>query len=197
HLSSNVSKLGMFRGGVDKRLLLTLGVPSVVFAMLGGLATRLVATEWLEMALSIFLMALSAWMLLRPGWAIAATTRNAMLGGALSGGMAGLVGTGGAVRGLTMAAFNLPKEIFVATSAAIDLLADVGRALVYWRNGYFHGHDLMYAPLLMVIAIAGTWVGKSLLRHISQEAFRKIALGMVLLISVATLYAAARAIWQA
>lgn len=197
HLSSNVSKLGMFRGGVDKRLLLTLGVPSVVFAMLGGLATRLVATEWLEVALSIFLMALSAWMLLRPGWAIAATTRNAMLGGALSGGMAGLVGTGGAIRGLTMAAFNLPKEIFVATSAAIDLLADVGRALVYWRNGYFHGHDLMYAPLLMVVAIAGTWVGKSLLRHISQEAFRKIALGMVLLISVATLYAAVRAIRQA
>lgn len=197
HLSSNVSKLGMFRGGVDTRLLLTLGVPSLVFAMLGGLATRLVATEWLEVALSIFLMALSAWMLLRPGWAIAATTRNAMLGGALSGGMAGLVGTGGAIRGLTMAAFNLPKEIFVATSAAIDLLADVGRALVYWRNGYFHGHDLVYAPLLMVVAIAGTWVGKSLLQHISQEAFRKIALGMVLLISVATLYVAVRAIRQA
>ena len=196
HLSSNVSKLGMFRGGVDKRLLLTLGVPSVAFAMLGGLATTFVDTAWLELGLAIFLMALSAWMLLRPGWALAATTRNAMLGGALSGGMAGLVGTGGAIRGLTMAAFNLPKELFVATSAAIDLLADVGRALVYWRNGYFHGHDLMYAPLLMVVAVAGTWVGKSLLQRISQQVFRKIALGMVLLISVATLLAAVREIQQ-
>ena len=114
-----------------------------------------------------------------------------------SGGMAGLVGTGGAVRGLTMAAFNLPKDVFVATSAAIDMLADVGRALVYWRNGYFHGHDLLYAPLLIVVAIAGTWIGRLLLRRISQQAFRKIALGMVLLISVATFYVAVKAIQQA
>jgi uncharacterized membrane protein YfcA len=192
HLSSNVSKLGLFRGGVDKRLLLTLGLPSVIFAILGGMATKVVATQWLEVALSVFLMVLSTWMLLRPRWTIAATTRNAMLGGALSGGMAGLVGTGGAIRGLTMAAFNLPKDVFIATSAAIDLLADVGRALVYWRNGYFHAHDLGYAPLLVVVALAGTWIGRRLLQHISQQAFRRIALGMVLLISLATLFAAVR-----
>ena len=76
HLASNVSKLGMFRGGVDKRLLLTLGVPSVVFAMLGGWATKLIATEWLELALSIFLMALSGWMLLRPRWASSQASRS-------------------------------------------------------------------------------------------------------------------------
>jgi uncharacterized membrane protein YfcA len=91
-----------------------------------------------------------------------------------------------------MAAFNLPKEIFIATSAAIDLLADVGRALVYWRNGYFHAHDLGYAPLLVVVALAGTWIGRRLLQHISQQAFRRIALGMVLLISLATLFSAVR-----
>lgn len=106
--------------------------------------------------------------------------------------MAGLVGTGGAIRGLTMAAFNLPKDMFIATSAAIDLLADTGRALVYWRNGYFHGHDLWYVPLLVMVAIAGTLIGRFLLQHISQQAFRRIALGMVLLISVATLFAAVR-----
>ena len=61
----------------------------------------------------------------------------------------------------------------------------------------FHGHDLLYAPLLMVVAIVGTWIGRLLLRRISQQAFRKIALGMVLLISVATFYVAVGAIQQA
>ncbi|MDO1498978.1 hypothetical protein Q2T40_01035 [Winogradskyella maritima] len=35
----------------------------------------------------------------------------------LAGFSAGLLGTGGAIRGLTMAAFNLEKNMFIATSA--------------------------------------------------------------------------------
>ena len=73
--------------------------------------------------------------------------------------MAGLVDTGGAVRGLTLAAFNLPKEVFVATSAAIDMGIDVARTLVYAGNGYLHLHDLALAPLLALVAMAGTWIG--------------------------------------
>ncbi|MCP6335986.1 hypothetical protein NL449_28610, partial [Klebsiella pneumoniae] len=78
--------------------------------------------------------------------------------GALSGGMAGLVGTGGAVRGLALAAFALPKEVFVATSAAIDLGIDLARAGAYFANGYVHVHDLVYLPMLAVVAIAGSWL---------------------------------------
>ena len=116
-----------------------------------------------------------------------------MLGGALSGGMAGLVGTGGAVRGMTLAAFDLRKEAFVATSAAIDLAIDLSRAGVYARNGYIHGHDLAWVPLLAVVAIAGTWLGKRILQRMPQALFRRIALLMVLGIGLLTLYQALRA----
>ncbi|HOU64921.1 MAG TPA: sulfite exporter TauE/SafE family protein, partial [Thermomonas sp.] len=100
HLASNISKLGLFRGGIDRGLLLRLGVPSVAFAALAGLATTWFPTRWLEAVLAVFLLGLSGWMLLRPRWRLAPTTRSAVVGGALSGGMAGLVGTGGAVRGM-------------------------------------------------------------------------------------------------
>ena len=193
HLASNISKLGLFRGGIDKGLLLKLGVPSVLFAALGGLASAWLATRWLEATLAVFLLGLSGWMLLRPHWRIAATTRSAVLGGALSGGMAGLVGTGGAVRGMTLAAFDLRKEAFVATSAAIDLAIDLSRAGVYARNGYIHGHDLAWVPLLAVVAIAGTWLGKRILQRMPQALFRRIALLMVLGIGLLTLYQALRA----
>jgi uncharacterized membrane protein YfcA len=193
HLASNVSKLGLFRGGIDRGLLLRLGVPSVLFAVLGGLASAWVLTRWLEATLAVFLLGLSGWMLVRPRWRLAATTRSAVLGGALSGGMAGLVGTGGAVRGMTLAAFDLRKDVFIATSAAIDLGIDLGRTVVYARNGYIHGHDLVWIPLLAVVAIAGTWIGKRILARMPQAMFRRIALAMVFGIGLLTLYQALRA----
>lgn len=188
HLASNVSKLGLFRAGIDVRLLVSLGVPSVVFAIIGALATAYVPTSTLEKVLALFLLVPSCWMLLRPHWAIAPTTRNGVLAGALSGGMAGLVGTGGAIRGLALAAFALPKEVFVATSAAIDMGIDLSRAVVYFHNGYVHRHDMLWIPLLVVVAVLGTWTGRTLLRRMSQERFRQFALLLVFGIGVLTLY---------
>ena len=190
HLASNASKLGMFRAGIDRGLLLRLGVPSVLFAVLGGLASAWLLAHWLEVILSVFLLGFSGWMLLRPRWRLAPTTGNAVLGGALSGGMAGLVGTGGAVRGMTMAAFDLRKDVFVATSAAIDLAIDLSRAAVYARNGYIHADDMAWIPLLAVVAVTGTWVGRRILRRMPQAMFRRTALLLVFAIGMVTLYQA-------
>lgn len=192
HLASNLSKLGLFRGGIDRRLLLTLGVPSVLAAIAGGLAGAWIPTQWLEIALAIFLVGLSGGLLWRPCWMLAPSGRNAMLAGLVSGGMAGLVGTGGAIRGLTLAAFDLPKTAFVATSAAIDMGVDLARAVVYYRNGYLHAHDLRYLPLLFVVAFVGTWLGRWLLARIPQAMFRRIALGLVFAIGWLTLWGALR-----
>lgn len=188
HLLSNASKLGLFRGGIDQRLLLQLGMPSVLFAVLGGLLSMHVQVRWLEMLLAVFLLSLSGWMLLRPRWKVAPTKTSAVLGGVLSGGMAGLVGTGGAVRGMTMAAFDLRKETFVATSAAIDMGIDLSRAVVYARNGYIQLQDLVWLPMLAVVALVGTWLGRRILRRMPQAMFRRVALLLIFGIGLLTLY---------
>lgn len=188
HLFSNASKLGLFRGGIDRRLLLVMGVPAVLCAMFGGFATPYVPLALLKTALGLFLVAMSAWLLLRPAWRLRANTPTAVAGGMLSGTMAGMIGTGGAVRGLALAAFDLPKEVFVATSAAIDMGIDLSRASAYFGNGYVHAHDLIWLPLLAVVALAGTWLGRLLLRHMPQAIFRRIALALVFVIGWVTLY---------
>ena len=187
HLASNASKLGLFRHGIDLRLLLWMGVPSVLAAMLGGLASAWVEPARLQWVLAAFLLLPSAWMLLHPEWALTPSTRNAVAGGLASGGMAGLVGTGGAVRGMTLAAFDLPKQVFVATSAAIDMGIDLARSAVYLRNGYIHRHDLHWIPLLVGVALLGTWLGRLLLRRMPQPWFRRIALGLVFAVGALTL----------
>jgi len=115
------------------------------------------------------------------------TTKNAVLGGVFSGFSAGLMGTGGAIRGLTMAAFNLEKNVFIATSATIDLMIDASRTVVYAQNGYVT-QDIIYAiPVLIGISLLGSGLGKLLLRYIDQNRFKQIALFLILGIGLLTL----------
>ena len=110
HLSSNLSKIFLFKKGLDKRLLLYIGVPSILFVVIGGLASKLINTLFLEIFLGIFLVVLSLIFLIKKNLTFNPTNKNAILGGSMSGLSAGLLGTGGAIRGLTMAAFNLEKS---------------------------------------------------------------------------------------
>lgn len=188
HLLSNLSKLGLFRAGFDRNLLIWLGVPSVVGSLLGAAATAYVPTQLLKIALGGFLIAVSSVLLLKPHLSLKPTQRIALLGGGLSGLMAGMIGTGGAIRGLTLAAFALPKEIFVATSAAIDMGIDLARAAVYWQQGFVHAHDAIWLPLLGIAAFIGTYLGRAVLQRIPQERFRTITLSLILAIGCLTLY---------
>jgi uncharacterized membrane protein YfcA len=187
HLSSNLSKLFLFKKGIDKKIILQLGIPAVIFVVIGGWATQYLDPNILQGILGIFLVGFSLLFLLKKQLVFQANAQNALLGGSLSGFSAGLLGTGGAIRGLTMAAFNLEKSVFIATSALIDLLIDASRTLVYWNNGYIHQHDLIYVPFLIVIGLVGSWMGKKVLAYIPQTYFRKISLLLILIIGLITL----------
>lgn len=187
HLSSNLSKIVLFKKGLDKKLLLHIGVPSVLFVVIGGFLTKVFNPTYLEMFLGIFLIALALLFLVKKALLITPNRRNAIIGGGLSGFSAGLLGTGGAIRGLTMAAFNLEKSVFIATSAFIDFLIDFSRTFVYYYNGFIHKEDLIYVPFLIVIGIVGTAIGKKILHFIPQRRFKQISLSLILIIGLVTL----------
>nr|WP_157491830.1 sulfite exporter TauE/SafE family protein [Maribacter thermophilus] len=187
HLASNMSKILLFKKGLDKKLLVNIGVPSVIFVIVGGLLTKLVDGTYLEIVLALFLVGLSLLFLIKKDLIIAPNKKNAITGGALSGFSAGLLGTGGAIRGLTMAAFNLEKSVFIATSAFIDFFIDFTRTFVYFNNGYITTEHLIYIPFLLGIGILGTYLGKRILHYIPQDKFKKISLVLILLIGLVTL----------
>jgi len=187
HLSSNISKIFLFKKGLNKFLLLYIGAPSVIFVIIGGYLSKVFNSVWLEVALGIFLILLSSLFLIRKKLEVSPTKKNSLIGGSLSGFTAGLLGTGGAVRGLTMAAFNLEKSVFIATSAFIDFMVDATRTIVYFQNGYIHDHDLKYVPFLFVIGLLGSYIGKRILVYIPQSKFKRISLGLILFIGLATL----------
>lgn len=180
HLSSNLSKIALFRKGLNKKLLLTIGLPSVVFVIIGGLLTNYVNTLVLEITLGVFLVTFSLLFLIKKDLVINPEPRESIIGGAISGFSAGLLGTGGAIRGITMAAFDLEKSAFIATSAAIDFSIDTTRTIVYFENGFIHKHDLIYVPFLIIISWIGTYIGKYILQFIPQNKFKQIALFLIL-----------------
>ena len=87
-----------------------------------------------------------------------------------------------------MAAFNLEKNAFVATSAFIDFGVDASRTIIYWFNGYISNEILFYVPFLLIIAYLGSFLGKQILQYIPQRSFRKLTLILILLIGLFTVY---------
>ncbi|MCB0458346.1 MAG: sulfite exporter TauE/SafE family protein, partial [Flavobacteriaceae bacterium] len=173
--------------GLNKFLLLYIGAPSVIFVILGGYLSKIVKSDYLEVFLGVFLIVLALLFLIKKNLVFKADKKESIIGGSLSGLTAGLLGTGGAIRGLTMAAFNLEKSVFIATSAFIDLMIDASRTVVYYQNGYIENEELKYVPFLFVIGLVGTFIGKKILNYIPQQKFKIISLILILVIGIFTL----------
>jgi len=184
HVCSNIAKISLFRHGFNKRILLTVGIPAVACVMIGAMLTRYFNSDLLQLALSVFLVVISALFLLFKNLRIKPTLFNSLTGGALSGFTAGLLGSGGAIRALTLATFSIEKNVFIATSALIDLGVDLSRGLIYFSNGYIHRHDLYLIVILFVVSVAGTYAGKKILNRFSETQFRHLVLFLILLIGV-------------
>jgi uncharacterized membrane protein YfcA len=187
HLSSNMSKIAFFKKGFDKQLAMNLGIPAIIFVSIGAFLSKYVNPEILVFFLGGFLIVLSLIFLIYRALYIKPNRENAIIGGSLSGLIAGLLGTGGAIRGITMAAFKLSKEKFIATSAIIDLGIDLSRSIIYFFNGYIHRQHLYLLPILIVISIVGTYFGKLILNKMSTLQFSRFVLFLILIIGIATI----------
>ncbi len=187
HIFSNISKIVLFRRGVNWKIVLYLGVPAILFVSLGAMLSKYLDNHLLEMGLAIFLIFFSLLFLIFQKIEIRPTNFNSVVGGTISGFVAGLFGTGGAIRGMTLAAFNLQKDVFIATSAFIDFGVDLSRGIVYFSNGFVHYHDLTYVFILIAVSVVGTYIGKLILTKISENLFKKIVLGVILGIGLITL----------
>jgi uncharacterized membrane protein YfcA len=186
HVFSNAAKLFLFGKHVQWRLLLLLGIPSVVCVILGALLTTTLQFKYTELILGLFLIAFSVLLYCKPLIKLSPTKLNAVSAGGIAGFLAGVIGTGGAIRGLALAAFDLEKGAFVATSAAIDSGVDFSRMIVYLRANFLSPAFYWYIPGLLLVAFAGSYAGKIALNRLDQRSFRRIVLLLIFLIGLTT-----------
>lgn len=84
-----------------------------------------------------------------------------------------------------MNSFHLPKEQYIATIASVALLVDMTRIPIYFSQGFLPYEYFVLIPVLFVIALVGSYIGKKIACHFSDESFRKYILGAVVLLSIA------------
>jgi len=188
HVFSNTAKLYLFWKTINWQLVLTMGVSSLLLAVTGAYLTTFVNVSILKLTLGTLLIAISMFFLLKKNFIVEPTATASVLGGSMAGFLAGFVGTGGAIRGLVLTAFQLEKNMFVGTSAAIDFAVDLSRTFVYLNHSFLSTDKYVYIPILIVCSFAGSYLGKLVVNRMSQDVFRKFLLIVILSMGLIQVY---------
>jgi uncharacterized membrane protein YfcA len=189
HLFNNLFKIRIFWNKIDFRTVILFGIPSIIFAFVGARFITVMPLKTVKSILGIFLICYALFTLVKPKFSVRESRANAFLGGSLSGFLAGLIGMGGAIRSSFLVAFNLPKEVYVATSAMVAVVIDLTRIPTYiFTRAVEWSSEFILIPLLVLSAYFGVRVGKLLLNKINQETFRRIVSAALLLVGIKILF---------
>ena len=184
HIFSNLSKIYFFHTGIDKNIVIKLGIPAIIFVTIGAFLTAYIPQKTIELAMNLLILAIAIYLISGHAKSLKETNTNLYLSGTISGFLAGLIGTGGAIRGIMLSVFSLEKNVFIATSAIIDLGVYSSRAAVYISQGYFQKEHLILIPFLILISIIGSYIGKIILQRMPEKVFHYVVLGVIGLTSL-------------
>ncbi len=185
HWFGDLWKLVLFREGVRWRLILSFGLPGIIATVVGASLIFSVSSALLSRVLGTFLVLYVLFLLVHSSFQVHPSLVTNLIGGALSGFFAGIFGMGGAVRGMFLSAFNLPKAVYLATAGAIALAIDTSRLITYVREGARLSSLLLWGMLLFVPAsFVGARIAKRFVRRIPQHHFRKVLAAFLLIIGL-------------
>ena len=78
HVTGNLTKIFFFRKGFDKNLVLSIGVPAILFVIVGAFLSKFIEAKILEIALSFFLISVSLILLIFKNLVLKPTTANSI-----------------------------------------------------------------------------------------------------------------------
>ena len=162
------------------RLALALLLPALAGIVVGAEILRTVDPDYIRLAIGVIVV-FSALLLLRdvrlPG---AGSRWGPVVAGSASGALSTSTGLAGPPIVLLLAARDLPKHAFRGTSALYFTAMSLVGIVVLSLRGLVEGGDLQLAAVLIPAAIVGKAIGTAALKMISEVAFRKISLGIVI-----------------
>ncbi len=175
HFFATALRFWRLRAHVDRRVLISFGIPSALGGLTGALMHSVAGSRALSIVFGAILIfvALSELTGLSRRMKFGRTT--AWIAGALSGFLGGLVGNQGGIRSAALLGFDIQKAAFVATATAVGLIVDLAR-----MPAYFITQGAGIAGIWKLVAIStagaliGTLAGEHLLRGIPERLFRRI-----------------------
>jgi uncharacterized membrane protein YfcA len=186
HLIATAVRFWMLRGHVERRVLLTFGLASAAGGLTGALLHTRLTSPMLSVVFGVLLLFVAVMQFTGSSDRMRFGGRVAILAGALSGLLGGLVGNQGGIRSAGLLGFEMPKETFVATATAIGLMVDAARMPVYFATERRDMSSLI-APLVITIVgvVFGTIVGARALRRVPQRFFRPVVAVVLAVLGIA------------
>lgn len=176
HLFGTLSRSYFFRAGLNRKIIFQFGLPGVIFGLLGAVLANSLTQTLLKGLLGVFLILYGLFSLWRRNFRVKANLTNLALGGSLSGFLAGLIGTGGALRATFLSAIKSDRKEYLATTAVVALAVDLTRIPVYLSSGFLSPAYFWWLPPLFVAAASATYLGKRLAFFLPARLFEKLIL---------------------
>lgn len=175
HWFNDVWKITLFKKGIRWKIILSFGIPGILLSYLGARLIFSAPEELLSQILGGFLIGYSLFLIMHRRFKVKAGVLTAGVGGSLSGFFAGIFGLGGAIRSAFLAAFNLPKSVYIATAGAIAFVIDSVRVGTYLIEGAQLRSYLWIGLLLFIpMSYAGALLAKKTVTKIPQKYFRAV-----------------------
>jgi len=192
HAVATTVRWWRLRADVDGPTFRQFGIASALGGLAGAGLQPFLATTALTILLAVLLMLAGGSELARRRLPLPPTRFWRLAGGTLSGAFGGLVGNQGGIRAAALLGFRLPPRALVATATASALFVDAARVPIYVvtaRPALAANVELWLAA--SVGAVIGTFIGTPILGRIPEPIYRQLIGGLLVLLGLALLVAAA------
>jgi len=206
HFLNNIFKLIIVGKSASKLVLLSFGIPAILFAFLGAyllqqltiiapitsytVGNKTFYLEYLKIIIGILLF-LFALIDIIPKFKNLQFNKNLLpIGGVLSGFFGGLSGHQGALRSAFLIRANLSKESFIGTGVVIACLIDFTRLGVY-SNHILQNSKNLDIKLIIVASLAaflGAYLGSKLVKKVTIEIVQKSVAYLLMLFSILIIF---------
>ncbi len=202
HLANNVFKVALIGKEANRSVLLSFGIPAVIFAFLGALILGWLSdipslfeyvafgnklqVSPVKLVIGILILAFVILELSPRLSSIAINKRYLPYGGVISGFFGGLSGHQGAFRSMFLLKAGLTKNEFIATGAVLAIMVDMSRMLIYsW--GMVEQHRSIEWPLVIaasVSAFIGAYLSSRLIKKITIHSIQVVVSVLLVVVSL-------------
>jgi hypothetical protein len=192
HAWATTLRLWRLRSDVHGPTFRQFGLASAVGGVAGAALQARFAGPVLTIVLGSLLLLAGIGELLRRRLPLPQTPFWRVTGGVLSGFFGGLVGNQGGIRAAALLGFQLRPRQIVATATAAALLVDAARVPIYvLSTGRVMAQHVTLALVITIGVTVGTFIGIPLLRRIPDAVYRRLLGGLLVILAIALIAAAA------
>lgn len=175
-LAQNASKLIMFWRHIDVAVAWRLSLYALPGAILGSYLLIVVPAHYFQQFLAIALLVFLVLPYVGSNVPLTSHWLFVPLCGVLYGVSSGIVGSGNAIKGPMFTSLNLLKERYVATYAATSAAMNVPKVAIYGVGDVLTPSLWTALWPLLFVSLIGTFLGKRLMRFISEAWFERVTL---------------------